>query len=242
MAELVEARSFGRVLPAAKTTIPAGESATVQMVATNPDHRPLTYCWTATAGQVVGNGDRATVTPRNEDAGNVITVTGTVADDRTLSASCTVQVTVPPLPPPCVKPDDWGKCTFVMNPSRPARVDNACKDALDRVALDIQGKSSGKLVIVGSAADPAKIPALGAERAANAKFYLTTTGSTKVDPVRIETRQSASEIDEIHFYYVPDGTLCSGPPDLGSAVDEGTGKGNDRGNLPKEKTKAKTTQ
>ncbi len=224
------------------TTIQAGESTTVQMVATNPDHRPLTYSWTTTAGQVVGSGDRATVTPRNEDAGHVITVTGTVADDRKLSSSCTVQVTVPALPLPCVRPEDWGKCTFAMNPAVPARVDNACKDTLDRVALDIQGKSSGKLVIVGSAKDTSKTPALGAQRAANSKYYLTTTGSTKVDAGRVETRETSGTTDEIHFYYVPDGILCSGPPDLGSTVDEGTVKGHDRGKLPKGKTKAKTAQ
>jgi hypothetical protein len=223
-------------------TIQAGESATVQMVATNPDHRPLTYSWTTSAGQVVGSGDRATVTPRNEDAGQVITVTGTVADDRKLSSSCTVQVTVPALPPPCVRPEDWGKCTFTMNPAVPARVDNACKDTLDRVALDIQGKSSGKLVIAGSAKDTSKTPALGPQRAANAKYYLTTTGSTKVDAGRVETRETSGTTDEIHFYYIPDGTLCSGPPDLGSAIDEGTFKGHDRGKLPKGKTKAVTTQ
>ncbi len=225
-----------------ETTIKAGESATVQMVATNPDKRPLIYSWTTTAGQVVGSGDRATVTPSNNDAGHTITVTGTVVDDRKLTASCTVQVTVPHLPPPCVTPVDWGECTFVLNPYLPARIDNACKDTLDRVALDIQGKSSGNLVIVGSASEASKNPTLGPQRAQNAKYYLTTTGATKVDGGRIETRQGAGVTDEVHFYYVPDGTVCSGLPDLGSAVDEEKVQGHDRGKLPKGRKKAEAAK
>ena len=223
-----------------ETTIKPGESATVRMVATNPDNRPLTYAWTTTSGQVSGSGDSATVTPSNNDAGSTITITGTVNDDRNLSASCRVTVTVPKLPPPCVNPEPWGTCTFKLNPYLPARVDNSCKDVLDKLALDIQGRPTGKLVIVGSAApaNAAKSPNLAAQRAENAKHYLTTGGSTKVDADRIEARQGGSDENVVYFFYVPAGDLCAGHSELGSPVDETAVKGQQRGKLPHKKKAA----
>ena len=220
-----------------ETSITAGETATVRMVATNPDNRPLTYSWTTSAGQLSGRGDSATVTPSNNEAGSTITVTGTVNDDRNLSASCLVTVRVPKLPPPCLDPEPWGQCTFVQNPSLPARVDNDCKDVLDKLALDIQGKPTGKLAIVGSTADASKLATLGAQRAENAKYYLTTSGSTKVDADRIETREGGSSNDVVRFYYVPAGDLCAGHSELGTPVDESKVKGQERGKLPGQKTK-----
>ena len=226
------------------TTINAGESATVRMVATNPANRPLTYAWTSTGGQVSGSGDSATVTPSNNDAGSTITITGTVNDDRNLSASCRITVTVPKLPPSCVVPVSWGECLFKRNPNRPARVDNDCKDVLDKLALDIQGKPTGKLVIVGwaAAANAAKNPNLAAQRAENAKHYLTTDGSTKVDADRIETHQGGGDDNVVRFYFVPAGDLCSGHPELGTPVDETSIKGQQRDKLPPKKATAPPPQ
>jgi len=220
-----------------ETSIKAGESATVRMVATNPDNRPLTYAWTSTSGQVSGSGDSATVTPSNNDAGGIITITGIVNDDRNLTASCTVKVTVPKLPPPCVTPLDWGSCTFKLNPYLPARVDNDCKDTLDKLALQLQGTTSGKLVVVGSAS-AGKAPKnsnLAAQRAQNAAYYLTTGGATKVDADRVETRQGGGDSDVVRFYYVPAGDLCSGNGDLGNTFDEAAVKVQQRGKLPHKK-------
>jgi len=225
--------------------IKAGETATVRMVATNPDNRPLTHSWTTTAGQLSGRGDSATVTPSNNQAGGTITVTGSVNDDRNLSASCLVKVTVPKLPPPCVDPEPWGECTFVKNPNFPSRIDNDCKDVLDKLALDIQGKPTGKLAIVGSTAAASKLATLGAQRAENAKYYLTTTGSTKVDGDRLDIRQGGASLDVLRFYYVPAGDLCANHSELGTPVDESKIKGQERGKLPghnPKKAEAETAQ
>ena len=228
----------------AETTLKAGESTTVKMLATNPDNRPLSYTWDTSGGQLANNGATATVTPSNNDAGTTITVTGTVNDDRHLSADCQVMVTVPELPPPCVVPEPWGNCTFVQNPSLPGRVDNGCKDLLDKLALDIQGKNSGKLFIVGSASSSAaaKNPNLSAQRAENAKYYLTIDGSTKVDADRIESRQSDNGDDLVRFFFVPAGDVCGGHAELGTAVDQSKIKGHERGKLPHKPSEAKTTQ
>ncbi|HVO78827.1 MAG TPA: hypothetical protein VMT39_02300 [Candidatus Bathyarchaeia archaeon] len=226
-----------------ETTLKPGDSTTLNMVATNPDNRPLTYTWKTSSGQLTGSGESVTLTPFNSDAGNTITVTGTVTDDRHLSGDCHVTVSVPKLPPPCVTPEPWKACTFELNRYLPARVDNACKDKLDQLALDMQGKPTGKLVIVGSASakDAAKNPSLAAQRAENAKHYLTAAGSTKVDADRIETRQIDSDENMTHFYFVPAGDVCAGHPELGTPVDESKVKGHERGKLPQKK-KAETKQ
>jgi hypothetical protein len=213
-----------------ETSIAAGESATLTMVATNVDNRPLTYTWTTTSGQLTANGDSATLTPRNTDASNTITVTGTVNDDRKLSASCNVTVHVPALPPPCMKLIDWGECTFEKDPKRPWRVDNDCKDTLDKLALQLQGSPSGKLVIVGyiesSEAKPAN---LAAQRAVNVEYYLVSDGPNKQDSTRIEAHQGGVQGKATHFYFVPQGNLCSGQADLGKPIDESKVKGQSRG-------------
>jgi hypothetical protein len=199
------------------------------MVATNADNRPLTYTWTSTSGQLAPNGDSAVLTPRNTDAGNAITVTGTVNDDRKLSASCNVTVHVPALPPPCMKLIDWGECTFEKDPKRPWRVDNDCKDTLDKLALQLQGTPNGKLVIVGySDSSEAKSANLAAQRAVNVEYYLVSDGPNKQDSARIETHQGGVQGKSTHFYFVPQGNLCSGQADLGMPIDESKVKGKSR--------------
>ena len=134
-------------------------------------------------------------------------------------------------------PLDWGSCTFKLNPYLPARVDNDCKDTLDKLALQLQGTTSGKLVVVGSAS-AGKAPKnsnLAAQRAQNAAYYLTTGGATKVDADRVETRQGGGDSDVVRFYYVPAGDLCSGNGDLGNTFDEAAVKVQQRGKLPHKK-------
>jgi len=101
----------------------------------------------------------------------------------------------------------------------------------------MQGKPTGKLVIVGSTADPAKVATLGAQRAENSKYYLTTSGATTIDGDRISTRQVGSGDDVVRFYYLPAGDLCAGHPELGTPMDESTVKGQARGKLPAHKRK-----
>lgn len=73
------------------------------------------------------------------------------------------------------------------------------------------GTPSGKLFIVGAASadDAAKHPNLVAQPAENAKYYLTTGGSTKIDADRIEIRKVDDQENVVRFYYVPDRKLCA---------------------------------
>ena len=133
---------------ASPSSIAINQSATVSMTASSPENRPLTYSWTSTGGQLNGNGTSATLVATNADAGNTITVTGTATDDHNLSTSCTANVTVPAVEK-VAEVEDWGECTFEKNPKKPWRVDNDCKDVLDKLALRVQQMPNGKVAIVG---------------------------------------------------------------------------------------------
>jgi len=204
------------------TTIAVAEPSTITMTATDPQGWPLSYKWTATGGQLTPNGTSATLTATNADAGNTITVTGTATDDRAnLSANCTASVNVPAVQK-CVMIEDRGECTFEKNPKKPWRVDNDCKDTLDRLALQLQQMPNGKLDIVGytDEKETVKEQTLGAQRSVNVKYYLTTDGPTKLDPSRIQPRAGGQGTKSTHFYFVPEGQLCGGQTEIGTTVDE----------------------
>ena len=127
----------------------------------------------------------------------------------------------------CVSIEDWGECTFEKNPKKPWRVDNDCKDTLDKLALRLQQMPNGKLEIVGytDEKEVVNVQTLGAQRSVNVKYYLTTDGPTKSDASRIEPREGGTKGKATHFYFVPDGTLCSGQAVEGTPVDENAGAG-----------------
>jgi hypothetical protein len=209
------------------TTIAVGETSTITMTATDPQGWPMTYSWSATGGQISGTDTTATLTASNADAGNTITVTGTATTNRpggnpaTLSSSCTASVTVPPIQK-CGIIEDWGECTFEKNPKKPWRVDNDCKDTLDKLSLRLQQMPSGKVDIVGYTNEKEVVTekTLGSQRSVNVKYYLTTDGPNKVDAGRIQPRDGGVKGQATHFYYVPEGCLQSGQTEEGSVVDE----------------------
>jgi hypothetical protein len=223
------------------TTIAIGEPSTITMTASDPQGWPLTYSWSATGGQLSGNGTTATVTATNADAGNTITATGTATDARAnLSSNCTASVTVPPVVK-CVNIEDWGECTFEKNPKKPWRVDNDCKDTLDKLSLRLQQMPNGKLDVVGytDEKEVVKEQTLGSQRSVNVKYYLTTDGPTKVDASRIQPRQGGTKGKASHFYFVPEGNLCGGQLEEGTTVDENAVQGQSRMAAPAPKKKAK---
>ena len=199
------------------TTVKSGEPATVAANASSPDGRPLTYSWNASAGRVTGTGESVQLDTAGAPAGP-ITISGTVSDDRGLTASCssTVNVEVPPPPPTASKLNEIN----FPDKRRPARVDNAAKAILDDVALKLQRDADAKAVIVGYAnADEMKKKAnknLPAERAYNTKQYLTEEKG--IDPSRIEVRTGTGEGQRAEIWIVPAGATFSGEGT--SVVDE----------------------
>jgi len=207
---------------ASPSTIAIGESATVTMTASDPQGWPMTYSWTNSGGTMSGSGTSVTVTATAPDAGNTISATGTASDARTnLTASCTGSVNVPAIKS-CTTIEDWGECTFEKNPKKPWRVDNDCKDTLDKLSLRLQQMPNGKLDIVGytNQEESVNVQQLGSQRSVNVKYYLTTDGPNKVDATRVQPRQGDVKGQATHFYFVPEGTMCGGQLEEGVVVDE----------------------
>jgi hypothetical protein len=221
---------------ASPTTIATGDPATITMTATDPQGWPMTYSWSATGGRLSDNGTTATLTATTADAGKTITVTGTATTTRTggnpvtQSSSCTAQVTVPPIIS-CVSIEDWGECTFEKNPKKPWRVDNDCKDVLDKVALRLQQNGNGKLQVVGfkDQAEEVDMKDIDGQRSVNVKYYLVEDElGPKADGSRIVPKQGGTKGKATHFYFVPDGSLCQGQVVEGTPVDESAVKGQSR--------------
>ena len=227
---------------ASPSTIAIGESASVTMTASDPQGWPMTYNWSTTGGTLSGSGTSGTVTATNADAGNTITITGTATDARAnLSSSCTASVNVPAVQK-CAIIEDWGECTFEKNPKKPWRVDNDCKDTLDKLSLRLQQMPGGKVNIVGytNQEEVVNMEQVGAQRSVNVKYYLTTDGPNKVDASRIQPRKGEAKGQATHFYYVPESNLCSGQVEEGTVIDETVVQGQSRSAAaPAAKKKAK---
>jgi outer membrane protein OmpA-like peptidoglycan-associated protein len=87
-------------------SVRTGGTSTISSNASSPDGRRLTYSYTASAGEISGNGDTATLNTRDARPGH-ITVTCNANDDRNppLTASSTTIVNVEPPPPPPPAPE-----------------------------------------------------------------------------------------------------------------------------------------
>jgi outer membrane protein OmpA-like peptidoglycan-associated protein/opacity protein-like surface antigen len=88
-------------------SVRTGGSSTINSNASSPDGRRLAYSYTASAGEISGDGSTATLSTRDAQPGS-ITVTCNVRDDRNppLTASSTTMVNVEaPPPPPAPAPE-----------------------------------------------------------------------------------------------------------------------------------------
>jgi hypothetical protein len=166
-------------------TATAGTTIEISTVGTSPQNRPLSYTYSASAGQITSEGPTAKLSTAGLGA-TTITVTCNVADDvgQTAQANTQVTLTVPPTP---VVPETQELChlSFERDRRRPNRVDNEAKGCLDDIALTLQQQNGAKLVMIGnsSANEP---PEAGAERALNARQYLVQEKG--IDATRIELR------------------------------------------------------
>jgi len=218
-------------------TIVAGAATpvTINVQGSIPDGRPIqSRKFSASAGSVqegqtsagAAPGEWATIATLNTSGvqPGKLDVNVGVTDSRGLSSSClaSVAVAVPPAPPapPPVAQTQVGQCDF-SNGKKPARVDNACKAALDDAAMKLKREPEGKLIIVGfaDASEEAKVPQLGGLRALNAKTYLTGgEGGQGIDASRVEIRKGEGEGQNAVLYWVPAGGSFTG--ENTSAIDE----------------------
>ena len=203
---------------AAPDSILTGGSATITAHAASPQNRPLTYSYSATAGQITGNTTTALLGTAGVEPG-LITVTCNVVDDLGKPASARAGVTVtapaPPVAPAAVTaPQTTNLCTisFARDRRRPLRVDNEAKGCLDDIALQMQRESTGRLVIVGGYSSDEK-PEAAAERARNERKYLTSDKG--IDSQRIELRAGTAGNRTDVNVFVPNGaTYAAGDSKL----------------------------
>ena len=183
-------------------TVRSGESSTISCDCKSPDNRPVTLSnWTASSGRVSGTGNTATLDTAGVSPGSV-TVGATCSDDRGLSATANAAVNVEAPPEKPVA----SKLTDIPFKKNNARVNNDAKGALDGVADRLLQDPNAKAVIVGETAAGEKGGTrLAAQRAVNAKAYLTSGENQKaVDGSRIEVRSGTGD-QRAEIYIVPEG-------------------------------------
>jgi hypothetical protein len=187
------------------TTVQAGTASAITCTCSSPDNASVSISgWTASGGSISGTDGNATLNTTGASAGP-ITVGATCTDSRGLTASASTQVTVEVPPPPAPQASKLSSCDY-PNPTKPWRVDNTCKAVLDDVAQRLQHDPDSKLVIVGNADPTEKRKNLAAERAVDAKAYLSG-GEAKqgIDASRIETRTGSEGGKTAAFWIVPAG-------------------------------------
>jgi hypothetical protein len=186
------------------STVNLNEPSTITANGVSPQNRPLTYSYSATAGNIQGNTSTATLTTTGVAPGT-ITVTCNVVDDKAQTASATTTVTVN-APPPVVKPQPQSLCSinFDRDAKRPTRVDNEAKACLDDIALSAQQSPNAKLAVVGSSAsDEKNADKNAAQRAVNEKDYLVTEKG--IDATRISVYTGTAGTKSSAATLVPDG-------------------------------------
>jgi hypothetical protein len=186
------------------STVNLNEPSTITANGVSPQNRPLTYSYSATAGNISGNTTTATLTTTGVAPGT-ITVTCNVVDDKAQTASATTSVTVN-APPPVVKPETKSLCSisFDRDAKRPTRVDNEAKACLDDITLSAQQDPTSKLAVVGSgASDEKDATTRAAQRAVNEKDYLVTEKG--VDASRISVYTGTAGTKSSATTLIPDG-------------------------------------
>ncbi|MGA3080414.1 MAG: hypothetical protein ABSD44_03410 [Terracidiphilus sp.] len=185
-------------------TVISGDSSTITATAVSPQNRPLTYSYSSTFGTMSGTGSTAALSTVGAPVGS-ITVTCSVVDDKSQTASATTKVLVAPLaaaPKPITS--DLCSVSFDRDARRPSRVDNAGKACLDGIALNLQRDSGARLAIVGNAASTEKgSKKLAAERAVNTKAYLVSEKG--IDSTRIAVYTGSQDGKTVSTTLIPSG-------------------------------------
>ena len=190
-----------------RNPIIAGERVTIVSTASDPDGDPITYSYSASGGQITGNGPTAVFDSTGLSAGSY-TITCTADDGQGGRTSATTRVDVEqPAPPP--QASKVGDCGYTKVGA--GRFDNACKRVGDDVALRLKYEPNSKVVIVGYADPTEPKPAkLAEQRADGAKKYL---GEKGIDASRISTRVGTASTEKgsekanrrVDFIFVPEG-------------------------------------
>lgn len=192
---------------ATPSTATAGTTIDISTTGTSPQNRPLTYSYSASAGQITSEGPTAKLSTAGLGA-TTITVTCNVVDDlgQTAQSNTQVTLTVPPTPT-VAETQDLCHISFDRDRRRPQRVDNEAKACLDDIALTLQQQPGAKLVMVGNSS-ARENPEAGAERALNARQYLVQEKG--IDKSRIDVRVGETPGKYVTNTLVPPGAHFDG--------------------------------
>jgi hypothetical protein len=186
------------------STVLSGDSSAITAIGISAQNRPLTYSYSSTAGSISGSGSTATLATTGAALG-VVSVTCSVVDDKSGSASTTTSVTIAaPAASPGPSVSEMCSIQFQRDPRRPARVDNEAKACLDQVALSLQQSSDATLALVGNASSAEKGGnKLASERAINTKAYLVKDKG--IDSSRITVYTGSQDGKVVSTVLIPAG-------------------------------------
>lgn len=190
-----------------KPSVPAGESVTLRVVASDPDNDSLTYAWSTDLGKLVGAGSTATLDTAGLTGPSTVSAMVRVSDGRggSASASCNVRIQAPaPLP-------EAMTCASTGFPPNRDRLNNVDKACLDDVALRLREDPRSRVVIVGHADRAERNPdLLSRQRAESTKAYLVKERG--VDESRVSVRGAGVGVltpsaanRQVEVVFVPEG-------------------------------------
>jgi len=198
-------------------TVSSGTDVIISTSGGSPQNRPLTYSYSATAGQITSNGPTAKLTTAGLSP-STITATCNVVDDlgQKATTTTTVEITAP-VAPVIAQTQQLCSLRFVRDKNRPVRVDNEAKGCLDDIALTMNQQADARLILVGHYMAAEKETA-AAERDLNARQYLTKEKG--IDPTRIQMRIGSDSGKTVDDILVPAGAFFN---DIGThPFDEST--------------------
>ncbi|MDR3774579.1 MAG: hypothetical protein P4L26_14595 [Terracidiphilus sp.] len=209
---------------AVPATIEPGQISTILLSGRSPQNLPLTYKCTSTAGSVVIDGNKAAFSIAGAPAGPVTIHCG-VTDNQGQAAACDTSITIikPQQPPPPPLPHVRPLCSidFGEDPLHPTRVNGQAKACLDGIALRLAENPDATLVVVVGQATRNEMrahPSTAAQRAVNAKAYLTTAQG--IDPSRIVVATGGEDAKVVEDYLVPQGAIFTSDVQGTTPVDE----------------------
>ena len=178
-----------------------GGRATITAFAASVQHRPLTFSYSSSAGQISSSTSIATLNAANAAAGP-ITVDCRVSDDLGQVARATAIVNVSAPPAPVAARRSLCGLSFERDRKRPVRVDNEAKACLDEVALALNREAGARLNITGENSSDENVGQASA-RASNARIYLTQEKG--IDPSRIDLKAGTLATRSAEIELIPVG-------------------------------------
>lgn len=219
-------------LSAQPSTVSPGGASTITANASSPDNRPINLNCKTSSGRLSGDGPSYALETVGVTDGTVA-VNCTVSDDRNLTATAAISVsiktpdapvatpappataTAPPVAAPALIAKKYGTIGFHRDSKRPTRVDNEAKGLLDRYADALAAAPDAQGVLVGYATPKealtakvsSKVFELAAQRAVNTKDYMTKDKG--VDPARIKPLTASGNGQKVELWIVPAGATFS---------------------------------